>query len=515
MLKPSNPILQAAQQGHEKRDVNPDRRGRLPQAVADALPQELAEVAVFLIPDLLNRFNLTNVREITAGREPILLYPGQVWKSLNTCCQYAFAARLRAQGKEWANEDLDLDLNAEYRQFYNRVYGQLRRAKGVIRGVARKVRLVGGGGVQGMVWEVLPSFIEAYEAGQCTVDPVEDPDPLFEDHEGHFKHAEMCLGVRDRGRSANAEAWVNAVATQSHATEALTSVGAFSVHDVRRLDKWKNPAYDWKVDADTPCFLPWIRLDIDGPDLVEAHERACEVLTTLHEWGVDTGELTAVYTRGRGFHVWIPAGILGNPAYLNAHAAVTALTRFTDHVFEDTFDPSVYDPRQLIRLPGGRRNGGFVTPFAGDEFLSLSLQEITQRSQTHTPYRFAPPREATKNEALSTVFRTLARQRFWAPRFEDVDPDAGYGAGGVIERALQGIEEGESWSEKHHGRNKAAFVLGCYFVKQYGAIQARRELSQWNQRNSPPLPERELESCHRSAVRTLNRTPRRGAEGRR
>jgi len=323
-------------------------------------------------------------------------------------------------------------------------------------------------------------------------------------HPKEFTFAETCSSVRDRGTYSDAVAWAQAFArdgSRPHAGDSgdrHMSVGAF------RQEAQEKGVYD-----DSPCTVPWIVLEPEGGEamapIVDRYRAAQDILTALEEEGADLSKVVVSYSGNKSFHIRLPAGMVGCPVFESIGTAETVLRRFADRLTDYELDANLFDPRHLIRCIGSvhEETGRHVSAVHGDTFQALSLEEIVASSEQHVPFALEDPYEVDTGplrEHMHAACETLTS--FWIPEYDEVDVSGG--TGNVVQRAMQGVEEGVQWHERHQGRNKATFIAACYLIEQHGERRAWQKTQEVNQRHSPSLPTSEVKTCFESAKRTVN-----------
>lgn len=320
-------------------------------------------------------------------------------------------------------------------------------------------------------------------------------------HPERFRQAETCSSVRNRGTYSDAIKWAQAFArdgSRPHAGdrgERHMSVGAYRDSDLGKMGP----------DAETPCTVPWVVLEAEAGDITDRHEATRRILEALDAEGADLSEVVVSYSGNKSFHVRIPTGMVGRPVFEGAETAETVVRRFAQDVVDEELDANLFDPRHLIRCIGSvhEETGRHVSAVHADTFLQLSLDEMLSMSERHTPFALRDPFRVERTalaERMQEAAGTLTD--FWIPEYEEC-PTMSDSSGGVVQRAMQGVEEGSQWHEKHQGRNKATFIAACYLIEQHGEQRAWQKTQAVNDRHSPSLPRKEVKTCFESAKRTV------------
>lgn len=314
-----------------------------------------------------------------------------------------------------------------------------------------------------------------------------------------FTQAECCTALNDRGRFHDHDNWCEVMAEIQPEAARHMSVGAF---------KPESTAF---ISEETPCTVPWMILEAESGDIFDRYEATCRILETMGTEGVDLSKVVVTFSGNKSFHIRIPQGMFGNPVYSSVDKCRRTLSRFAYDAFDEHLDVNLFDPRHLIRCTGTKHEkGGFTTAIQGDAFLAIQLERFLQLASERSPWnphKEIKPRYVKPNAWLMTELLEASESldRFWIMDYDDAPTISESGA---FKAAMQGCEEGEQWHEKHSGRNKLVFVAACALLNKYDEFAAYDELLKVNDRNSPPLPEKEVKSCFVSAKRTISRSNR-------
>jgi len=524
---------QVLQNGYEKPEFQPGRFVKLPREAVDEMRPVFAGGGLRWTPLVVS--HLAARAKAQAGRGGSVAYesvkheckvgPDEFVYTQASCAE-DFLARFGIGPSDVYDESGDFTGDAR------RQYQQLHRAFKQVRGTWAEERreCKPGTKVLGTVWSLIPFTMDQVEAlPRCQsldyrptdlddeelLDFCTDADGYVDVacwyqllahryHPERFRYAETCSSVRDRGTYSDAVAWAQAFARDGscpHAGDSgdrHMSVGAF------RQEVQKMGVYD-----DTPCTVPWIVLEPEGGEamapIVDRYRAAQDILKALEEEGADLSKVVVSYSGNKSFHIRLPAGMVGCPVFESIGTAETALRRFADQLTDHQLDANLFDPRHLIRCIGSvhEETGRHVSAVHGDTFRKLSLEEMVASSEQHVPFALEDPFEVDSGplrEHMHDACETLTK--FWIPEMGEVDVSGG--SGNVVQKAMQGVEQGSQWHERHQGRNKAPFIAACYLLEQHDEETARRKTEEVNQRHSPSLPNSEVKTCFESAKRTVS-----------
>ena len=525
---------QALQNGYEKPEFHPGRFAKLPREVIDEMRPIFAGGGLRWTPLVISHMAARAKAQARKGGSVAYesvsheceIGPDEFVYTQASCAE-DFLARFGLGPSDVYDESGDFTGDAR------RQYQQLHRAFKQSRGVWAEERreCKPGTKVLGTIWTLIPFTMDQVEALPSCQSLDYRPTDLDEEelldfctdrdgyvdvacwyqllahryHPERFRYAETCSSVRDRGTYSDAVAWAQAFARDGscpHAGDSgdrHMSIGAFRDVDIGKMGP----------SASTPCTTPWIVLEPEGGEgmapIVDRFEATCDILETLDVEGADLSKVVVSYSGNKSFHIRIPAGMVGCPVFESSDTAETVLRRFADRITDHELDANLFDPRHLIRCIGSvhEETGRHVSAVHGDTFQRLSLEEMIASSEGHVPFALKDPFDVDVGplrDHMHAACETLTR--FWIPGFDEVDVSGG--SGNVVQRAMQGIEEGEHWHERHHGRNKATFIAACHLIEKHGQERAWTKLQDVNDRHSPPLPRTEVETCFESAKRTVN-----------
>lgn len=521
---------QALQNGYQKERFHPGRFAKLPRELVDEMCPVFAGGGLRWTPLVVSHMAARAKAQAKASGQATYesvehecsVGPDEFVYTQASCAE-DFLARFGL-----GPEDV-YDEHGNFTDEARRQYQQLNRAFGQSRGrwAEERRECKPGTKVLGTIWSLLPLTTDQIEVlPRCQklsaypsdldddelLDFCTDADGMVDVacwyqmlarryHPKRFSQAETCSSVRDRGTYSDAVAWAQAFARdgscphEGDSGDRHMSVGAFRDEDLGKMGTSK----------ETPCTVPWIVLEPEAGEIPDRFEATRRVLEALDAEGADLSKVVVSYSGNKSFHIRIPTGMVGSPVFESVATAETVLRRFARKIADEELDANLFDPRHLIRCIGSvhEQTGRHVSAFHGDTFLALSLEETLSASTRHYPFALEDPFtvDATAlSERMHDAVRTL--QEFWIPRYEDC-PTFGESSG-AAQRAMQGVEEGEQWHEKHVGRNKATFVAACHLIEEHGEKEAWTKVQDVNQRHAPSLPRREVKTCFESAKRTVN-----------
>lgn len=323
-----------------------------------------------------------------------------------------------------------------------------------------------------------------------------------------FRYASTVQGVLDTGRArrriADADRFIANIGAHGLDAPAFVNVG-----------RWRKGE---ALDPTAPVFVPWFTIDIDRNYLKEAWDDTNEIVERMADEGFDLDRTFISFSGRRGFHIQIGADQLDCPIFRDADAAKIASDELTARLcYGIKIDPSVNSPNQLLRVAGSKhdKSGLYKVTWTMRDFQATDFEWAMTQARDPQPTPMLDPRQVQQVESsIHDFFDAVSadtESRYLALRDRT---GSGGGPGETMKSLLPGIAEGETWHPNHEGRNKAAFILACWLVEArptgdqdidaaFNAGGTERALDVWNRRNTPPLPDREIDACHYSASRRI------------
>jgi hypothetical protein len=309
-----------------------------------------------------------------------------------------------------------------------------------------------------------------------------------------FTHGYSWHGKGTPWRPVESLPWQNRMRRLSKQAQRRTrhiSVGAFRKHEAQSKDR--------RVRNNRSMTMPYLIADIDTSGPKRSLEYVDLMLARLERLGADPADIIVSYTGGKGFHVRIPAGLVGNPIFRDATAASRVVRRFFELIFDgregaegevmDVIDSAKFSPNTLIRSIGSvhEKTGRWCVGFTGEEIRETPLWKIIELSKnTHQPIApLSDPSEVQAAPELSAAMEVAGDQIA-----DQETAGAGEQSRGIIERIeTQGVSKGEEFAPGYVGRNYAALLLSLYYIQRLPEKEAWERVYQWNRQNPTPLGE--------------------------
>ena len=198
---------------------------------------------------------------------------------------------------------------------------------------------------------------DVHQAGP-TLDPLRAAEELHAHRE--TLHTQFTAGWKSQVRQG---AWTQPVPREARRSQAHIATQGSDYPSFMSLGRWHADEIR-RHHPDSAVTVPWIIADIDGPDRYTSYQHAHALCTLLKRYGVDLGHIQVAYTGGKGFHIWIPHGLVGCPIYQDTEAAQVLISQFFDRLCKDhtelrqTIDNMAMRPRQPIRMIGSKHQNG-------------------------------------------------------------------------------------------------------------------------------------------------------------
>jgi len=193
-------------------------------------------------------------------------------------------------------------------------------------------------------------------------EPTLDPLRAAEELHAHREtlHQQFTAGWKSQVRQGT---WTAPVPREARRSQAHIATQGSDYPSFMSLGRWRTDEIR-RRHPDSAVTVPWIIADIDGPDRYTSYQHAQTLCTLLKRYGVDPAHIQVAYTGGRGFHVWIPHGLVGCPVYQDAEATQVLIRQFFDRLCEghpelrQVIDNMAMRPCQPIRMIGSKGPNG-------------------------------------------------------------------------------------------------------------------------------------------------------------
>jgi len=321
-----------------------------------------------------------------------------------------------------------------------------------------------------------------------------------------FKRTERVIGdvksgSATRGKYGIGHQFIQWVSKEGLEQPAFTNVG-----------RWRS---DEASIQGCPVYVPWLTIDIDNVDLVEAYEDAVKTVDRLEALGYDLGRVVCSFSGKKGFHVQVDSTQMGLAPFKGPKHARLFLRTWTQEVCVGSyFDPAVFTPRALLRVTGSthEKSGLHKRSFLAEEFRSRGLDGVMRNVRgPYKPFQWPEggdvlphPREHLRDAYERSEQNYRGRHATGAYS----SPNEG---SGVLDKIRYGIRQGQEFGLRnfHVGRENAAFIIGCKLLEECDNKRAAYDkLCQWNGLNEPPLRHARLEAQWRGAKRKMNKSRR-------
>ena len=242
--------------------------------------------------------------------------------------------------------------------------------------------------------------------------------------------------------------------------------------------KWvneKGTVAGYKNDCWTDVYV----IDLDNP---ENHELARQDAIKLEKFLSDRGIVCDIaFSGNKGFHLTFPfdLDIRPSPEIPYICKQIGVLIQEESGV---KIDLQIYELNRLIRATNtiNTKSGLYKIPLTIEE-LNTSIDNI--KALAKAPRKFMP-RASSDKKYLADLYDKHSHSRVYTKNFHDKFP--------CYSKLLKGVGEGE--------RNEACTRLANYFARKGLDITVITTfLTNWNARNTPPLPLNEINAAAKAA----------------
>ena len=271
-------------------------------------------------------------------------------------------------------------------------------------------------------------------------------------------------------------------------------------HDALTLVGWFRPTQGGEKNV--PVYVPWFVFDVDrdSESLGMAYDDTVRLLMRVEEAGVDLNRCAVSFSGRRGFHVHMDASMWGNPIFENHVHARSTLGKIMSALAGDVeVDDCVWNPVRAIRITGATHGTSKGRKFTlpAYEFIAAPSKVQTMISEAQagtypTKWTWPDPRDGEPMEAL-VKHMTEAWRSVKENRDANAQTKRASKRDGVmpypIYKAWQGVQKSSPFAFGFVGRDNAAFLIACHFLRQGCTPEhTLRLLQKWDaERNMPPL----------------------------
>jgi len=260
------------------------------------------------------------------------------------------------------------------------------------------------------------------------------------------------------------------------------------------IENGKDKGYRGPHDAK---FIP---IDIDSKDPEELPallEKTKFFLGKLEDqFEVMSNHLQIFFSGNRGFHILIPTALITYEPDPKLHIHIKD---FCSKLCEGSLDldKSIYDQQRMLRLPNSRHSKSNLLKIqlTGLQIFELGIDEIKDKAEEKVAIvspDIDPEKKNAKLQQLWDETKPVGKSKVRPKREPTTEHHVIRWL--CIEKMLEGV------SETDPSRNGCALRIACHF-KNIGCKKAecQSELTEWNFKNTPPLPEEEIEKVVESA----------------
>lgn len=189
------------------------------------------------------------------------------------------------------------------------------------------------------------------------------------------KFVRLTSNYKDYGRMVPVEEWEKHI--KSYNVEAYKSVGIYTEEQYNKFKAQKVGHGEGSVAGITGVRTNALVLDFDKiEDLSIPQKHAQETILRLEKLGIVCDNLNICFSGCKGFAIEL---------FTDKEHSSKEFKTFAENLTEglDTWDDSLYDDNQVIRIPGTRhpRTGLYKTSLTREELFSLSIEQIKEKAK--------------------------------------------------------------------------------------------------------------------------------------
>ncbi|SFR15353.1 DnaB-like helicase C-terminal domain-containing protein [Desulfoscipio geothermicus] len=241
-----------------------------------------------------------------------------------------------------------------------------------------------------------------------------------------------------------------------------------------------------------PVYADLFPIDIDDENLEQAHDNARRVLDRLAAaYDVDLQQVKCFFSGAKGFHIMIPTSMFG--CYASPRLPVGFKKMAAALLQGINYDSSIYDTVRLFRLSNtiNSKTGLYKIPLYAMEILHKETADILELAKE--PRTIEPVDEISYNSQLAELFQKSIREEKKDDRLPAGALTKPKDAKLCYYAIMDGVGQGM--------RDNCALRLAVYWRKQGLADDMIMGIMRaWNQRNSPPLKEKDIEKAIHQAI---------------
>lgn len=231
------------------------------------------------------------------------------------------------------------------------------------------------------------------------------------------------------------------------------------------------------------CYSDWLPIDIDRKDLLEAKNVAIQFIQFLEQdFEVSPSNLRIFFSGSKGFHIEIPTALFGDvqPSSDLPSRFKQAIQKFGNW----DFDLSLYQTTRLYRAINSfnKKSNLYKIYLSWNELKSFSIDEIKALAKApRGQNNFIDPTDVLPNQILVHLWDEISKPS---------NPIRSIQTSRLFLK--KGVPEGN--------RNNLAFQ-NALKLKRSGESKSNATslLLDWNNLNTPPLPENEIQATVNSA----------------
>jgi hypothetical protein len=258
-----------------------------------------------------------------------------------------------------------------------------------------------------------------------------------------------------------------------------------------------------KSDVNTCKIIAPFYLDLDMDiqnekdySIIRTHVNRT-ILALKSIFKLTEASIQVYFSGAKGFHILVDSAVFNIPQLCQLHTIYKTWALHLRHAYQiDSIDTQIYDRRRLFRIPNtiNGKTGLYKVAIPTSKISDSTFDSIQQWGSAP---KIIPQYDTSLNAYAASIFLSKA-QHILSLR-ENKKQDMIY-ASGQKRKLLPCIKQLLSDPVKKGNRNNIAVILAnSLYQSHYTTEEIVALLREWNQRNTPPLPIRELLATIHSA----------------
>jgi hypothetical protein len=266
-------------------------------------------------------------------------------------------------------------------------------------------------------------------------------------------------------------------------------------------------SYENKNINEANVYAP-MYFDLDGEIFSEQgfdklKKDVCKTIFYFKSLGMKDGEYEIYFSGSKGFHIIIPAEVLGIKPDKNLNEIYKIWAQYLhDMIAVDSIDLRIYDRRRLFRIPGSINSKTGLYKILIDFELFKKLNSFEELKKLAKDYFNGIV--VNKNYQINPIFSKNFNERNEKAKSKKVKKVSAVNIPESKQELLPCVKEVLKNGVGEGGRNNTlAYIASAIMQSGYQLEETVDILQEWNLLNDPPLEEREVTMTIESVYKML------------